>query len=70
MPYYCLSQDKSMIFQKCVKKFVTIPRNILLDEDKLQETQYSEEEFQYMDQHLKDLQSRAKKVYMTKLHDL
>ncbi|XP_076394268.1 uncharacterized protein LOC100878646 isoform X2 [Megachile rotundata] len=44
-----------------VNKYIAVPSNVLLEEDKYQKTQYSETEFQNMKQNLEDLQQRAKR---------
>ncbi|XP_058788732.1 uncharacterized protein LOC131662806 [Phymastichus coffea] len=48
--------------EKIVNKFICIPSNVLLDEDKLQATQYTDEEFYMLDVRLKNLQQYAKRV--------
>ncbi|KOC61264.1 hypothetical protein WH47_06088 [Habropoda laboriosa] len=45
-----------------VNKYVTVPSNVLLEEDKHQRTQYSDTEFQNIKQNLEDLQGRAKRA--------
>ncbi|XP_076760038.1 uncharacterized protein LOC143428791 isoform X2 [Xylocopa sonorina] len=45
-----------------VDKYITVPNNVLLEEDKYQRTQYSDTEFESIKQKLEDLQQRAKKA--------
>ncbi|CAL7936519.1 unnamed protein product [Xylocopa violacea] len=45
-----------------VDKYITVPSNVLLEEDKYQRTQYSDTEFENIKQRLEDLQQRAKKA--------
>ncbi|XP_011691480.1 PREDICTED: protein MIS12 homolog [Wasmannia auropunctata] len=45
-----------------VNKFIAVPDNILANEDKLQETQYTEAEFQNMRGKLEEVQQRAKRA--------
>jgi len=45
-----------------VNKFIAVPDNVLADEDKLQEMQYTEAEFESMRGKLKEFQQRAKRV--------
>lgn len=45
-----------------VNKYIAVPSNVLLEEDKYQKTQYSDTEFQSMKQKLEDLQQRAKRA--------
>ncbi|KAK2582617.1 hypothetical protein KPH14_004904 [Odynerus spinipes] len=48
--------------ESTIKKFIFIPKHVLLKEDKCQRTQYTDEEFQKLQEHLKDLQQRAKRA--------
>lgn len=50
------------IIENMVKKFISIPKNVLLKEDTCQQIQYTDEEFQQLQGHLKDLQHRLKKA--------
>lgn len=50
------------LFQKCIKKFIAVPKNVLLEEDLCQKTQYSKKEFEKIERDLKNLQSQARKV--------
>lgn len=45
-----------------VNKYIAVPSNVLLEEDKHQRTQYSDAEFQSLNQQLEDFQERAKKA--------
>lgn len=48
--------------ENIINKYIAVPSNVLLEEDKLQRTQYSEIEFENMKQNLKNLQQRAKRA--------
>ncbi|CAK9826206.1 Protein MIS12 homolog [Anthophora retusa] len=45
-----------------VNKYIAVPSNVLLEEDKCQRIQYSDTEFENLKQRLEDLQQRAKKA--------
>lgn len=45
-----------------MNKFIAVPSNALAEEDKLQETQYTEEEVENKRKKLDELQQRAKRV--------
>jgi len=45
-----------------VNKFITVPNNVLADEDKLQRVQYTEAEFVNVRKKLEEFQQRAKRV--------
>ncbi|XP_043506426.1 protein MIS12 homolog [Frieseomelitta varia] len=45
-----------------VNKYIAVPSNVLLEEDKHQRIQYSDAEFESLNQRLEDLQERAKKA--------
>ncbi|XP_003394045.1 protein MIS12 homolog [Bombus terrestris] len=46
--------------ENIVNKYVAVPSNVLLEEDKYQRIQYSDTEFENINQRLEDLQQRAK----------
>ncbi|KAI4497008.1 hypothetical protein M0802_007956 [Mischocyttarus mexicanus] len=48
--------------ESIVKKYISIPKNVLLDEDKYQSVQYTEEEYELLEERLKTLQQRAKRA--------
>nr|XP_034196619.1 protein MIS12 homolog [Osmia lignaria] len=48
--------------ESIVNKYIAVPSNVLLEEDKYQRTQYSDAEFESMKQKLKDLQERGKRA--------
>ena len=48
--------------QSVVEKYIAIPNNVLLDEDKCQAVQYTDEEFKELNNRLEDLQMRLKRV--------
>lgn len=48
--------------ESIVKKYISIPKNVLLDEDKCQSVQYTEEEYELLEERLKTLQQRAKRA--------
>ncbi|KZC07625.1 PREDICTED: protein MIS12 homolog [Dufourea novaeangliae] len=50
------------IIQNIVNKYIAVPSNVLLEEDKYQRTQYTDTEFQNIKQRLEDLQQRAKRA--------
>lgn len=50
------------IIKSTTKKFICISKNVLLKEDKCQKIQYTDEEFQQLQEKLKDLQQRAKRA--------
>ncbi|XP_015187877.1 PREDICTED: protein MIS12 homolog [Polistes dominula] len=48
--------------ESIVKKYISIPKNVLLDEDKCQSVQYTDEEYELLEERLKTLQQRAKRA--------
>ncbi|XP_053974433.1 uncharacterized protein LOC128887895 [Hylaeus anthracinus] len=60
---YC-KRAKSCLksIENAVNKYIAVPSNVLLEEDKHQRIQYSKTEFENMKQSLEDLQQRAKRV--------
>ncbi|XP_033302067.1 protein MIS12 homolog isoform X1 [Bombus vosnesenskii] len=46
--------------ENIVNKYVAVPSNVLLEEDKYQRIQYNDTEFENINQRLEDLQQRAK----------
>ncbi|XP_014217099.1 protein MIS12 homolog [Copidosoma floridanum] len=48
--------------ENTVRKFICVPDNVLLEEDKCQATQYSNEEIQKLEKKLEHLQQEAKRV--------
>ncbi|XP_014602240.1 PREDICTED: protein MIS12 homolog [Polistes canadensis] len=50
------------LIESIVKKYISIPKNVLLDEDKCQSVQYTVEEYELLEERLKTLQQRAKKA--------
>ncbi|XP_046816054.1 uncharacterized protein LOC124422943 isoform X2 [Vespa crabro] len=52
------------IIENTVKKYISIPKNVLLEEDKCQSIQYTEEEYERLEKSMKNLQQRAKRATM------
>lgn len=50
------------IIEKTVKKYISIPKNVLLEEDKCQSIRYTREEYERLEEHLENLQHRAKRA--------
>ncbi|KAL2717686.1 protein MIS12 [Vespula squamosa] len=50
------------IIEKTITKYISIPKNVLLEEDKCQSIQYTEEEYKRLEEHLENLQQRAKRA--------
>nr|XP_050869053.1 protein MIS12 homolog [Vespula vulgaris] len=50
------------IIEKTVKKYISIPKNVLLEEDKCQSIRYTQEEYERLEEHLENLQHRAKRA--------
>ena len=50
--------------QNIVRKFVAVPDNVLANEDKLQEVQYTEAEFESIRGKLEEFQQRARRVHI------
>ncbi|XP_026669580.1 protein MIS12 homolog isoform X2 [Ceratina calcarata] len=48
--------------ENTVNKYIAIPRNVLLEEDKCQRIQYDDTEFESIKQRLENLQQRAKRA--------
>ncbi|KAJ8678629.1 hypothetical protein QAD02_014416 [Eretmocerus hayati] len=55
-------QPHMLVVKKNVEKFINVPKNVLLEEDKCQAKQFSDEEFTKLDKMLQSLQQRAKRV--------
>ncbi|KAL0111788.1 hypothetical protein PUN28_013165 [Cardiocondyla obscurior] len=62
--YYAACSSHLKTLKNVVKKFIAIPDNVLANEDKLQEVQYTETELQCMHEKLEELQQKAKQVIM------
>ncbi|XP_012278091.1 protein MIS12 homolog [Orussus abietinus] len=62
--YHQNAQSHLEIIENTVNKFINIPRNVLLDEDKEQATQYTKEEFLNLQSRLKQLQQKVKHATM------
>lgn len=50
------------VLQNIVEKYIAVPDNVLLEEDKCQAVQYTDEEFKELNNKLESLQNRMKKV--------
>ncbi|XP_031832810.1 uncharacterized protein LOC116427053 isoform X1 [Nomia melanderi] len=48
--------------ENIINKYIAVPSNILMDEDKYQRTQYTDAEFNNVKQRLENLQQRAKRA--------
>ncbi|XP_043280011.1 protein MIS12 homolog [Venturia canescens] len=57
--YYLHSKPHKEVVKKCIQQLIAVPKNILLQEDLGQRTQFSEKEFQKIEAELKILQSQA-----------
>ncbi|XP_011494116.1 PREDICTED: protein MIS12 homolog [Ceratosolen solmsi marchali] len=55
-------QPHLITIQNIVDKFICVPNNVLLEEDKCQAVQYNDEEFHNLERKLEDLQNEAKRV--------
>ncbi|XP_057323336.1 protein MIS12 homolog [Microplitis mediator] len=62
--YYRKCRSYLPRIKNCVDKLVSIPQHILLEEDKIQATQFTAEEFEQMNKNLQDLQQRIKRATM------
>ncbi|EFN68851.1 hypothetical protein EAG_07917 [Camponotus floridanus] len=60
--YYTASLSHLKDIKNIVNKFITVPNNVLADEDKLQRVQYTEAEFVNMRKKLEEFQQRAKRA--------
>ncbi|KAL6265259.1 hypothetical protein P5V15_002039 [Pogonomyrmex californicus] len=60
--YYVASEPYLKNIENLVNKFIAVPNNVLADEDKLQEIQYTEAEFESMRRKLEEFQQRARRV--------
>lgn len=60
--YYAASLPHLKNIKNIVNKFITVPDNVLADEDKLQRIQYTEAEFVDMRKKLEQFQERAKQA--------
>lgn len=60
----------AFMLQNCVNRIICVPDHVLLDEDKVQAVQYSDEEFRKKQEKLENLQRRLKKVliHIIKIH--
>ncbi|XP_033222445.1 protein MIS12 homolog [Belonocnema kinseyi] len=50
--------------EKIVEKYIAVPDNVLLEEDKCQAVQYTDEEFKELNDKLESLQNRMKRAQM------
>lgn len=62
--YYTASLPHLNNIENVVKKFIAVPSNVLAEEDKLQKTQYTEEEIESKRKTLDELQQKAKRATM------
>ncbi|KAG8040701.1 hypothetical protein G9C98_002697 [Cotesia typhae] len=62
--YYRKCRSYLPRIENCVEKLLAIPQHILLDEDKIQATQFTAEEFDEIMRNLEDLQRRTKQATM------
>ncbi|CAL1685671.1 unnamed protein product [Lasius platythorax] len=60
--YYVASLPHLRNMKDVVNKFITVPNNVLADEDKLQRIQYTKVEFVNMSKKLEEFQQRAKRA--------
>ncbi|KAL6439134.1 hypothetical protein ACFW04_003828 [Cataglyphis niger] len=60
--YCAASSPHLMNIKNIVDKFIAVPNNVLADEDKLQNVQYTKAEFINMHKKLKEFQQRAKQA--------
>ncbi|KYN20033.1 PREDICTED: protein MIS12 homolog [Trachymyrmex cornetzi] len=60
--YHAASVPHLKNIENIVRKFVTVPDNVLANEDKLQETQYTEVEFENIRGKLEEFQQRARRA--------
>ncbi|XP_066594629.1 protein MIS12 homolog [Prorops nasuta] len=62
--YYKASLPYLKNIKQIVEKYIRIPDHFLLEEDKCQEIQYTEQEYKEIEIHLQSLQDRAKRTKM------
>ncbi|KAL7300588.1 protein MIS12 homolog [Trichogramma pretiosum] len=55
-------QPNLKYMEKLIHQFLSIPDNVLLDEDKCQEVQYTDEQYRNLEKELEELQEKAKRV--------